>query len=134
MLKITSMCFSVKTRSYLLKNTERTQKFSLHQFSTKLTRAELVKTRALFAGYIVTSTIHICSLHIMYSNKCTINPNFLSNHIVLSCPLVTDQGDDITPEPYMQITSNPLPPLPVLSWPPPPITDWVVALSCKVPN
>ena len=50
MLEITSMCFSVKTRSCLLKNTERTKKYSLHQFSTKLTRDDLVKTRALFAG------------------------------------------------------------------------------------
>ena len=32
-----------------MKNTERTQKYSLHQFSTKFTHAELVKTRALFA-------------------------------------------------------------------------------------
>ena len=46
------MRFSVKTRSGLLKNTETNQKYSLHQFSTKLTRAELVKTRALFAGYL----------------------------------------------------------------------------------
>ena len=53
-VKITSMCFSVKTSSCLLTDTERTQKYSLHQFSTKLTRAELVKTRALFAG---------CTLH-----------------------------------------------------------------------
>ena len=30
-----------------------------------------------------------------------------------------NQGDDIAPEPYMQITSNPLPPLSVLSCPPP---------------
>ena len=48
MLKITSVCFSVKTGSYLLKNTERTRKSSLHQFSTKLTRAELVKTPAIY--------------------------------------------------------------------------------------
>ena len=71
---------------------------------------------------------------IIYPNKYTIVPNFLSHHIVLSCPLVTDQGDEITLEPYMQITPNPLPPSPVLSWPPSPITDLVVALSCKVPN
>ena len=49
-LKITSMYFSVKTSSCLLKNAERTQKYSVHQFSTKLTLAELVKTCALFAG------------------------------------------------------------------------------------
>ena len=48
MMKITSMCFSVKTSNYLLK---RTQKSSLHHFSTKLTCAEQVNTRALFAGY-----------------------------------------------------------------------------------
>ena len=29
---------------------------------------------------------------------------------MLSCPLVTDQGGDITPEPYMQITPPPSPP------------------------
>ena len=46
-LKITSMCLSVKTRSCLLKNTERTRK---HSLPTKLTCAELVKMRALFAG------------------------------------------------------------------------------------
>ena len=38
------------SRSCLLKNTERTQKYFLHQFSTKLTRDELVKRHALFAG------------------------------------------------------------------------------------
>ena len=38
----------MKIRSCLLKNTKR--KYSLHQFSTKLRHAELVKTRALFAG------------------------------------------------------------------------------------
>ena len=51
--KYQGMCCSVKTMSYL-KNTERTQKYSLYHFSTKLTRAELVKTRAraLFTGMI----------------------------------------------------------------------------------
>ena len=44
------MCFSVKTRSCLLENTKRTRKYSLQQFSTKITRAELVNTPALFAG------------------------------------------------------------------------------------
>ena len=34
----------------MLKNTERTRKYSLYQFSTKLTLAVLVKTCALFAG------------------------------------------------------------------------------------
>ena len=52
MLKITCVCFSLKTGSCLLKNTKRTQKYSLDQFSTKFTRAELVKTRALFAGIV----------------------------------------------------------------------------------
>ena len=51
MLKITCVCFSVETRSYLLKKTERTQKSSLHQFSPKLTRADLMNTRPLFAGW-----------------------------------------------------------------------------------
>ena len=58
-LKITSMRFSVKTRNCLLKNTERTRKYSLHQFSTKLTRAELVKARALFAGLAQTAPCYI---------------------------------------------------------------------------
>ena len=35
-----SMCFSVKTRGYLSKNTERTRKSSLHKFSPKITRAK----------------------------------------------------------------------------------------------
>ena len=49
--------FSEKTKSCLLKNTERTRKYSLHQFSTKLTCAELVKTRALLAG----DTLRMCA-------------------------------------------------------------------------
>ena len=59
MLKITTICFSVKTRSYLLKNT---QKSSLHQFSNKLTHAELVKTRALFAGNVYLSISNVIAL------------------------------------------------------------------------
>ena len=58
---------------------------------------------------------------ISYFNKYTINPNFLSHHIVLSCPLVTDQGDDITPEPYTCVCK--LPPSP------PPLTCPLLALS-----
>ena len=51
MLKITIMCFSVKTIC-LLKNSKRTRESSLHQFSTKLTRAELVNPLAVFAGIL----------------------------------------------------------------------------------
>ena len=31
----------------------------------------------------------------------------MSHHIVLSCPLVTDQGDDITPEPICKLPQPP---------------------------
>ena len=74
------MCFSVKTRSCLLENTERTRKYSLHQFATKLTRAQLVKTRALFAetkygpiGWKVTSmAIFIAYTCLTYSHEYTV--------------------------------------------------------------
>ena len=57
-LKITSMCFSVKTRSCLLKITERSRKYSLHQLSTKLR----IKSASKLYRFVAGSNITFCCL------------------------------------------------------------------------